>query len=75
MARNKMDNNTIKPGDLVVLAPHYLPGDISGNLRKDTVAIVVGIVMHAYVIMFNNQTYDIRRDAVSKVKIINERET
>ncbi len=72
MARNKMDNNSIKTGDLVILDPHYLPGDRSRELKHDTIALVVGIVLHAYVIMFNNQTYDIRKDAIRKVKIISE---
>lgn len=70
-----MDYNHINKGDLVVLDPHYLPGDKHGELRHDTVALVVGIVLHAYVIMFNNQTYDIRKDAVRRVRIINERVT
>ena len=75
MARNKMDNNIIKTGDLVILDPHYLPGCSDRELKHGTVALVVGIVLHAYVIMFNNQTYDIRKDAVRRVKIINERIT
>jgi hypothetical protein len=72
LVRNKMDISAIKMGDLVILDPHYLPGDNARVLRHDTVALVVGIFLHAYVIMFNNQTYDIRKDAVRRVKIINK---